>query len=181
MAAGAIWLQLGLGLGFLGGCGDDLPAPLCDVDTQSLANEGEAHAPVGTGLTFDSNPPNSGTHYPLWGRYGTHQQPLERGYYVHNLEHGAVVLLYKCAGACPEITTGLQEVLDSRPVDSACFANVKNRMILTPDPLLDVPVAAAAWRNIYRAGCVDPPSLKAFIQEHYGKGPEDTCSEGQVP
>ena len=165
------------------GCGqnDDTPPPLCEVNTQQFADEGQFHAPEGTGLTFGSNPPNSGTHFPVWGRYGKHDEVLERGYYVHNMEHGAVVLLYKCNGACPEITNALQEVMDSRPADSSCFANVKNRLVLTADPLLDVPVAAAAWRNTYRAQCVDAPSLKKFIATYYGKGPEDTCAEGSVP
>lgn len=174
-------------IGLTNGCGSEeeaLPPPLCAIDKQeNLFDEGEFHAPVGTTLTFGTNPPNSGTHYPLWGRWGKHDQVLDRGYYVHNLEHGGVALLYKCdtADGCPAIVSQLEEVMNSRPIDDLCFGTVKNRMFLTADPLLDVPVAAAAWRNIYRAPCVDAPSLKAFVKAHYGKGPEATCSDGSVP
>jgi len=52
------------------------------------------------------------------------------------------------------------------------------RTVITPDPLLDVPVAAAAWGYTYKADCVDLPSLIAFATEHYGNGPEVLCGNG---
>lgn len=165
------------------GCGeaDDTPPPLCPVETQELPNAGEFHAELGTALTFDSNPPASGTHYPLWGHWGRHTEVLERGYYVHNLEHGGVVLLYNCATPCPDIEAALSAIMDERPRDPICFSSLKNRMVLTADPLLDVRVAAAAWQHIYRADCVDAPSLRKFIDAHYAHAPEQTCTDGQVP
>lgn len=174
-----------LGSGLLAGCGNSdppLPPPLCDLDIEeNLADEGQFHAPEGTGLVFATNPPNSGTHYPVWGKWGEHSEILGRGYYVHNMEHGAVVLLYRCDTPCPDTIAQLEQIMNSQPADDICFGTIKNRMILTQDPLLDVPVAAAAWRNIYRAPCVDAPSLNAFVKKHYGNGPEVTCSEGQIP
>ena len=41
-------------------------------------------------------------------------------------------------------------------------------------------VAASAWGYIYRADCVDPVSLTAFINDHYAKGPENFCAGGQI-
>jgi len=179
---GKLATGLALSCGVLAACGQEAPPPpLCPFETKTLPNEGETHAPVGTGLTFGSNPPASGTHYPLWGHWGRHTEVLERGYYVHNEEHGGVVLLYHCDTPCPDIEEALAAVLNSRPRDPSCFASIGNRMVMTADPLLDVRVAAAAWQNIYRADCVDPPSLKAFIDAHYGHAPEDSCTDGQVP
>jgi hypothetical protein len=153
----------------------------CSVNIQTWPNEGQSHVAEGTPLTYATNPPSSGTHYGVWGRWGVHSQPLDRGYYVHNLEHGGVVLLYRCGEGCAEVKAALEAVLAARAADPACSEAVRTRLILTADPLLDVPVAATAWQNTYRAQCVDTPSLNAFIDAHYGRGPESTCAQGYVP
>lgn len=178
-------LACGLFLSF--GCdqasstGGDLPPPLCKVQVQKVAFEGAQHVPTGERLTFASNPPASGSHYPTWGRWAVHTTPLPRGHYVHNLEHGGVALLYRCASDCPDIVAGLRAVMDAQPQDPACTPPIKSRIVLTPDPELDVPVAAAAWTYTYRADCVDAPSLSAFIRDHYDQASESLCFDGSVP
>jgi hypothetical protein len=75
----------------------------------------------------------------------------------------------------------MQAVIDSLPDDPSCTTlneGVRLRFVLTPDPLLDVPVAAATWGWIYRAQCVDAPSLKEFAIDHYAQATEDSCSNG---
>ncbi len=70
---------------------------------------------------------------------------------------------------------------DSLPDDPLCTSageGVRVRTVITPDPLIDVPVAAAAWGWVYRAQCIDLPTLKAFAQQHYGQGPEVLCANG---
>ncbi|HSY24462.1 MAG TPA: DUF3105 domain-containing protein, partial [Polyangiaceae bacterium] len=70
---------------------------------------------------------------------------------------------------------------DALPDDPLCAeesTGVRVRTVITPDPLLDVPVAAAAWGYTYKADCVDAPSLMAFATEHYGNGPEVLCGNG---
>jgi hypothetical protein len=139
--------------------------------------------PVGTDVQWNSNPPSSGPHYPYWAAYQAYSSPVPRGYYVHDLEHGAIVLLYSCpdAGGCPDAAAALQAVSDAIPDDPLCGAageGVRVRTVITPDPLLDVPVAAAAWGWVYKAQCVDLPTLKAFALAHYGQGPEVLCTNG---
>ncbi|MFO0574969.1 MAG: DUF3105 domain-containing protein [Polyangia bacterium] len=165
-------------------CGADVVTPqppLCPTETRATADEGALHVSTGTAVSYGTNPPASGPHYPVWGRWGEHTQPLPRGNYVHNLEHGGVVLLYRCDAGCPDTVAALRGLLESWPQDPACQAPVRSRLVLTPDPLLDVPVAAAAWQNIYRADCVDLPSLRAFITAHYDRAPESLCADGSVP
>lgn len=158
-----------------------LPNGDCVAETRTMPDEGGNHVAVGTPLSFLSNPPSSGTHYPLWGRWGEHSEVLHRGHYVHNLEHGGVALLYRCEGSCPETVAALRAVLESVPTDSSCRSPVKSRIVLTADPLLDTPIAAAAWTQIYKADCVNGPSLLAFINANYDRAPESLCGEGQVP
>lgn len=175
------------GAWLLGACGSEggsgpMPQPAsCPVETQAWPSEGQQHAAEGTALTFGSNPPSSGTHFPVWGRWGQHAEVLERGYYVHNLEHGGVVLLYRCDGACADTVAALKAVMAGIAQDPACDAAVRTRIVLTEDPLLDVPVAAAAWGHTYRAQCVDAPSLTAFANQHYDQAPESLCAQGYVP
>lgn len=140
------------------------------------------HVAIGSDIQWDSNPPSSGPHYPIWAAYQTYDTPVPRGYYVHDLEHGAIVFVYNCGDAgCPDVVAGLQAASDSLPDDPLCTAageGVRVRTVITPDPLVDVTVAAAAWGWTYKADCVDLPSLEAFAAAHYGQGPEVFCTNG---
>ncbi len=132
---------------------------------------------------WNSNPPSIGSHFYTWAAYGEYQEPVDRRYYVHNLEHGAVVFLYKCeeAAGCPEVVEALREVEASIPDDPLCTGEgegVRARTLITPDPLIDVPIAAAAWGWTYRAECMDKESLMQFAREHYNHGTECTCVDG---
>jgi len=154
----------------------------CTFTIDSPPLQAGIHVPVGTAIQWDSNPPSSGEHYPIWAAYQTYASPVPRGYYVHNLEHGAVVFLYNCPSApCPDVASELEEASAALPDDALCTqqnAGVRARTIVTPDPLIDVEVAAAAWGWTYKADCVDLPSLEQFASQHYGQGPEAICSDG---
>src|SRR5260370_23441538 len=69
-------------------------APANAPGTQ-VPNEGWGHVPEGAAVTYQNNPPASGPHYPVWARYEEHAGVIARPYWVHNLEHGAIVLLYR--------------------------------------------------------------------------------------
>jgi hypothetical protein len=146
------------------------------------------HVPVCSTIQWDSNPPSSGSHYPIWARYQTYASPVPRGFYVHNAEHGSIVFLYHCAdmdGGCPDVVAALEAASDSLPDDPLCAAlgeGVRVRTLVSPDPLIDVPVAAVAWGWTYRAQCVDLPSLRAFAAQHYAApGTETLCANGISP
>jgi hypothetical protein len=154
----------------------------CDHVIQTWDDFGALHHPAGTALTYCTSPPSSGDHYDQWAAFRVYDKPVPYGYLVHSLEHGAVILLYKCAsGSCPTIQSQLVAVADARPVDPFCMDPVKRRIIIAPDPTLDVEIGAAAWRWTYRASCVHAASLGKFIDDHYAKTPEDFCADGVVP
>jgi hypothetical protein len=145
--------------------------------------------------TWNSNPPSSGDHYPIWAAYQEYDAAVPRGYYVHDLEHGAIDFLYKCdasdAGAsddggdggdagdpCSAMVDQLRLAVASMATDPSCDPSIRVRFVLTPDPLIDHPVAAAAWGWTYNADCVDLASLEAFASAHYAQGPENFCANG---
>ena len=103
---------------------------------------------------------------------------MPRGFTVHDLEHGAIVISYKCAGGCAADLAALQAFIDARPADPLCVAPLKSRIVITPDPLLEVPFAAAAWGFALTSQCFDLPALGAFIDAHYGLAPENFCIDG---
>lgn len=155
------------------------PDASCPVTIETPDILGANHVPEGTPLTFNSNPPSSGDHYPIWAAFREYGAPVPWGYLVHSMEHGAVVLLYKCDQACPAIVDELRKIRESMPADPLCAPDVRTRVILAPAPDLDVPVAAAAWGWTYKAQCVDVPTLTEFAREHYAQSPENICSQGR--
>ena len=87
------------------GCGKPAAQPLevtvidagCSIVVEAWGPQEAAHVPVGSELGWDSNPPSSGAHFPAWAAYQAFTTAVPRGFYVHNLEHGSVVLLFNCA------------------------------------------------------------------------------------
>jgi hypothetical protein len=165
------------------------PAASCEVTLESPAMQGQAgvHVPSGSAVTYCSNPPSSGPHYAIWADFQVYKAPVPAPYLVHSLEHGAVVLYWKChppAGAadeCPEpeaLVNELRKIRDNVPVDPLCVAPTRARIIIAPSKDINTEVAAAAWGATYQAACVDPPTLEAFVRDHYAKGPEDVCVPG---
>lgn len=156
------------------------PDASCFVTIDSPPLLPAIHVATGTDIQWDSNPPSSGSHYPEWAAYGVAASVVPRGNYVHDLEHGAVVLLYNCGDTgCPDIVAALQAVSDAIPDDPLCVGQgTRVRTLITADPLIDVPVAAAAWGWTYTAACADPPTLTQFALAHYGHGPEVLCGPG---
>jgi hypothetical protein len=127
---------------------------------------------------YDTVPPCTGTHFSTWADYGVYDASVPWGFLVHSMEHGGVVLAYGCAATdCPQVVAEMEAIAAAQE-DSLCSGPNPNRIVVVPDPTLPVPVAAAAWGHVYRATCLDPPSLHAFVDAHYAAAPEDTCAAG---
>ena len=159
--------------------GDD--ARTCATTVAGFPLAAGAHVAQCTPITYATNPPTSGPHYPLWARFKAYADRVPRGFWVHAMEHGAVVVTYNCPGGCAADVAALVAYLDARPVDPLCTAPVRNRFIVTPDPLLDTTFAASAWGWSLRSDCFDLPALGAFIDAHYAQAPENFCSDGFDP
>ncbi len=155
------------------------PEAGCALDIQQHPSEGQMHVPDCSAVTYGTNPPSSGNHYPDWAAFQSYDFAVPRGFLVHDLEHGAVVISYRCDQGCAADLASIQELVSSLEPDSTCAGNsARLRVVVTPDPQLDVPFAAAAWTWTLRAACFDPDSFAWFIGQHLGKAPEDTCEDG---
>jgi hypothetical protein len=135
---------------------------------------------------YNSSPPSSGPHCNAWGRYAIFGEdaPLPACNFIHNLEHGAVVLLYNCPSACPELIEELSALQRSLLLDPDCFPA---RVVLTPYAEMDSLVAASAWGYTWTSDCYDDAartSLVDFITAHLGssgQAPEaSVCGHGSI-
>jgi hypothetical protein len=151
--------------------------------TQQHAIEGFNHVDACSYVDYHTLPPSSGDHYPFWAAYMTYDQPVPEGYWVHNLEHGGIVLTYNCGDAgCAEDIAAAQQMMDAFPQDSECMqeqSGVVHRLLMTPDPRLDDRFAASAWGWTLRAHCFDKTAFLAFVNGHYGQGRELNCGQGE--
>ena len=149
----------------------------CNVVVESQPNGGHRHSNDCDRLTYASNPPSSGTHYPDWAKYKTYSAPVPWGFLVHCLEHGAIDIVYNCADGCPDEIAQAQSLIDGLATDPGCGTPMK--IVLAPDPNLDVRWAASAWTWTLRAPCFERQAFASFIADHYeGPDTEAACGAG---
>ncbi len=155
----------------------------CRVEINTNIPVTEAsHLDICTNISYTTNPPSGGNHWGQWAAFKKYTLQVPREMYVHDMEHGAVVLSYRCGGECAEVVSALEKVFDGANADPLCLSagsTPRARLVLTPDPELDTPIAASAWGATYTATCIDTDSLAKFVSANYGKGPEATCFQGQ--
>jgi len=154
----------------MAGCPAVAPAPLGEA---SHPNEGQTHLVLCSTTCYGTNPPSSGNHYGVWPVYKTYSAPVPWGFLVHGLEHGAVILSYNCPCGCPDEVAAAQAWIDALPADPSC--NTPPRVVMAPDPYLDVRWAASAWTWTLRADSFDPVAFQAFFTAHYNMAPEKVC------
>jgi hypothetical protein len=152
------------------------------VEVTGIAIPDAHHVAVCSPVDYATNPPSGGPHWPVWAARGKYTSSIPRQLSVHNLEHGWVVLSYRCKDACPDVVAALEEAFDDAE-DTYCVANGDglSRVILAPDPQLATPIALSAWGATYTATCIDPTSIAEFIAARIGHGTEMVCGGGQIP
>ena len=177
-----------LALLLIAACGTPNTGPSVDAPTTIAAgacgnvtlvpDEPGLHVPVGTAITWSTNPPATGKHYPMWAQLDRSYLALDRGYWMHDAEHGSIILLYNCPDGCDADVAALQDVVRGMAIDHACTLPVKQRALVVSDPLLPTRFGAVAWDVSYTASCVDSAYLAQFAADHYNHGPEDLCNDG---
>ncbi|GIW06650.1 MAG: hypothetical protein KatS3mg060_1455 [Dehalococcoidia bacterium] len=131
-------------------------------------SEGAQHVPNGTELTYSSYPPASGPHYPSAAPAGFYRQPVPEGNWVHSLEHGYVVVLYKPDLPADQITQ-LEEI-------SLRLPNSKwgrRKIIMAPYERMDSPITAVAWQYKLPLSRPDEEAIRRFYVNRVDQGPED--------
>jgi hypothetical protein len=152
------------------GCPDVSGAPLGEA---SHPNEGANHLVTCSSACYGTMPPSSGNHYPTWPVYKAYDQPVPWGFLVHGLEHGSIVVVYNCPCDCPDEVAAAKAWIATLPSDARCDA--PPRVVLAPDPTLDVRWAASAWGWTLRAATFQPAAFQSFFDAHYDHASESIC------
>ena len=122
-------------------------------------DEGRGHVRTGTTTEYASCPPASGPHY----NEGSGVAPLRPAFYdqgarigpanwIHNLEHGYAVALYRCTdGQCPsnDVLSELREfVLTGPPTESATTCGYPSKVLAARFDDMATPFALVAWDRV---------------------------------
>jgi len=147
---------------------------------------GRTHVAIGTKVKYTWCPPASGNHYSVSG-----QGPIRGGFYdqntpnipegwVHNLEHGALVLAYKCPGpgCTDEGQSAMQALLGRWPDSPVCKIPPGNfTPVFTRFDNMAYPYAAIVWDMVLPLQTLDEDAILAFYKA-YGEqfNPEKQCA-----
>lgn len=143
------------------------PAP---VPTEyAVPDEGVAHIQLGDTGVYEHYPPSSGQHYGQTVEWGFYEEEVQPEYYVHNLEHGGVVILYNCPEACPDTEDALFQLINQAPAEDV-FGEVK--IIVSPNAKIESPVVALAWGWQLDLPTADTDVLLDFYLRYVNQGPE---------
>jgi hypothetical protein len=119
-------------------------------------------------IIYRTYPPSSGPHYPTTAPYGFSDVEIPEGYFVHSMEHGAVVLYYR-PDISNDVKQQLKDLLNKLPPNQS--GNVK--LIITPYAIgMTTPLAIAAWDRLLLMNEYNYDEIRTFYQSWVDKGPE---------
>lgn len=120
-------------------------------------------------IEYEHDIPTYGNHRRLWAMWGEYKY-LPKQRWVHNLEHGGIVMLYHPCALRSEVDK-LKKLVQ----------NCLYRYIITPyqDLLPERPLALVAWGNSLEMSVVSTEMAVKFIQKFALKAPEKLPDQGQ--
>jgi hypothetical protein len=160
----------------------DVAGSACNAVERAFPLEPAVHTEACVDIAYGTNPPSSGTHYGIWPAYKEYGSAIPRGFLVHGMEHGAVVIGYSCAD-CEDEVAEARALLTELGADPLCCtdpscAGASTRVVLAPDPRLSTRWAASSWGFTLVADCFEADAFRGFVETHRGRGPEAVCSGG---
>lgn len=147
---------------------------------EKLTDLGREHIGIGTEVKYNSNPPTSGPHYADWIKAGVYSEPKDDRNLVHSLEHGYVIMSYKCSvdqirseasesakpeDQCQQRQDQLKQVYDKKG---------GRKLIVIPRADLETNFALTAWTYLDKFDEFDEKRVTSFIDAHRDQGPEAT-------
>jgi hypothetical protein len=158
------------------GIGNSLPTTPIG---RTVPLEGADHVAEGTQVTYKSRPPASGSHYPTWSQtYGFMDPAPPTGIWLHNLEHGAIAILYNCPQACPELEQQLKDLYSTLPLGRNAKGG-RARALIMPYSDMDHKIAAVAWGWMLELDDFDGDQITKFFESRIDRGPE--CRDFACP
>jgi hypothetical protein len=159
-----------VGVGVFGWFAFDLGRPHLGVE-QPFEGGVQQHLPDGSVLPQRNRPPSSGPHYAARASYGVSTAPIPPGNWIHVLEHGGIVVLFKCA-TDEECVQRAEEVRTGVYDQARAGAFGERKLTATPYQEMDAPITVVAWGRILPLDTLDPEQVLAFYDRYLDRGPE---------
>jgi len=148
---------------------------------------GRTHVEVGTRVKYAFCPPASGLHYnapgvagPITPRfYGSGETTIPQNW-LHNMEHGGLVVLYRCASGdnCDQAQQdALRSFFSTFPNSPVCdIPKGAIGPVITRFDDMKFPYAALVWDEVLPLDAWDPAAVLAFFaQQGERTNPETQC------
>jgi hypothetical protein len=149
--------------------------------TQDL---GRIHVPDGSSVTYEFCPPDSGNHYnatgvgPIPDVFYPQDRPTVPEGWVHNLEHGAMAVLYRCPEGCgTDAQAALAALQGQLPPSPICGFPPTADVVVTRFDQMPTPYAAVVWGRVLFLDSLDVGQIKTFYLQSADKGPEPWCQQ----
>ncbi|MDQ6885154.1 MAG: DUF3105 domain-containing protein [Candidatus Dormibacteraeota bacterium] len=150
--------------------------PVTTLVGRQVPDEGRNHIDPSTPGTYNVYPPTSGSHYNAQGIAPVTWQTittLQEGQYIHNLEHGGIVVLYNCPSGsdCTTLRNQLENYVKNLVPVEPQFNQMK--IVLSPYSRgMQKKIALLAWDYIQFLDSYDVTAITTFYESHVDKGPE---------
>ncbi len=150
--SGLFLIALFIPQSFGGGGGGSIP----DGPGVRQEDQGRDHIPEGgSHAPYNSSPPTSGWHFDRWASWGIKDEPLPPELFIHNMEHGGVILHYNCPDGCPDEIDQMSEIV-----------SLTDETILMPNPDMESRFALTAWNWLMTMELYDDSMARDFVKSH---------------
>lgn len=154
---------------------------------QSIPEMPHTHVDPPTTIQYNHDPPTSGCHYNLGTgiapiAHGAYTQVIPPMYWMHNLEHGYVAVLYNCPTGCDTEFSQLRTWLKGLPPDADLHPGSTDangcggsyaRVIIVPETTMKDKFAVVSWDWYLGMGDkLDMSQVQAFYANHINQAPE---------
>jgi len=171
VAAVVLLAAAAIGIGFIMSGGGDSsasgPVGQGDCTSETFDAQEAAHVEELPGdYEYNSTPATSGLHSPITAIWNLYDQPVPQINYVHNLEHGGMIVQYGSDVPAEDVSSlanWYQQ--DTRGLIVAPLAEEQEEA----DPTLAGQIVATSWTHMLRCGSFDEEALNDFSDDYRGR------------
>lgn len=129
-------------------------------------------------IDYPDPPPTGGDHNPCWATWGVHDDVVAPENWVHNLEHGGIVFLYRSKAEldAADATNAGDAGQGGTSAALDALVNRLPRTLSTQYSALPKTFAVVAWGYRLVSDCVDLNAATDFYDAHFNQGLEDIAS-----
>lgn len=146
------------------------------------ANQGQDHILRGKSHSaYNSSPASSGPHYNDQGApapWGAYTQEVPQEVFIHNEEHGGVVITYN-PDLLPASDVAKLQKLFTSPYSDSSFN--PNKGLVTPRKDDKHAIEIASWTYTLNLDKYDQSILEKYYLQHVGQAPENGAGPSNVP